>query len=209
MRSLILTLVLLAAASGSTATAAASWPATPAGRTAARQSLVTFEAALDATDSASVALGRWCASHHLAEPPVIKADRVRDIDKPADARVRQALGAVGDEPLRYRRVRLRCGDRVLSEADNWYRPSRLTAEMNRLLDTSDLPFGVVVGPLGFHRRTLDVDWLFDPLAAVATAGVLTAPHAVLRHRATLVAGDGAAFSLVVETYTNEVLAPRP
>jgi hypothetical protein len=208
MRALVTTLTLLAAGLCFSARAA-TWPATAAGRESARASFASFEATLDATDSASEALRRWCADRHLADPPVIKADRLRDMDKPADAEVIKALGAAPGEPLRYRRVRLLCGDRVLSEADNWYRPGRLTPEMNAALDATDRPFGVVVGPLAFHRRTLGVDWLFDPLAATGDGGVLTAPHAVLRHRAMLIAGDGAPFSLVVETYTDEVLAPEP
>ena len=48
-----------------------------------------------------------------------------------------------------------CGSVVLSEADNWYVPSRLTPEMNRLLDTTDAPFGRVVQAVHFRRRTLD------------------------------------------------------
>ena len=208
MKVLMTTLTLLATALSASASAA-SWPASGAGREAARRTLADFETTLDATDSASEALRRWCADRHLAEPAVIKADRMRDADKPAGPEVRRALGASAEEPLRYRHVRLRCGDRVLSEADNWYRPERLTHDMNTVLDASDRPFGVVVAPLRFRRRTLGVDWLFDPFAASATGGVLTSPHAVLRHRALLIAEDGAPFSLVVETYTDEVLAaPR-
>ena len=106
-------------------------------------------------------------------------------------------------------MRLACGSHVLSEADNWYRPARLTADMNSRLETTDTPFGVVVRDLKFHRRTLDVRWLFHPLEARprrGAGGLLAIPHAVLRHRAVLADGEGAPFSLVVETYTGEVLA---
>jgi hypothetical protein len=156
-----------------------------------------FEAALDRNDSATAALAGWCADHHMAEPPTIRAERLGGADKPATAEIRRRLGAAPDEPLRYRRVRLLCGAHVLSEADNWYRPSLLTAEMNRRLDTSDAPFGQVVRPLNFHRITLDVRWL---------PGQSDEPRPVLRHRAVLVTGEGKPFSLVVETYTDEVLA---
>ena len=44
------------------------------------------------------------------------------------ARAAPAPGIGPDEPVAYRHVRLRCGDHVLSEADNWYVPSRLTPE---------------------------------------------------------------------------------
>ncbi len=46
-----------------------------------------------------------------------------------------------------------CGGHVLSEADNWYVPARLTPQMNRALDTSDTPFGAAVKALDFHRAT--------------------------------------------------------
>ena len=145
-------------------------------------------------DSATVVLGQWCASHHLADPPVIKALRDRDLDKPADRLVRARLNATSDEPVRYRHVRLTCGDHVLSEADNWYLSARLTPEMNRLLNQTDTPFGLVVRPLAFHRHTLKVTEL------------LRHGDAVLRHEAMLTDSAGEPFSYEVETYTSEVLA---
>jgi hypothetical protein len=58
---------------------------------------------------------------------------------------------------------LRCGPTILSEADNWYVPERLTAQMNRTLDTSDAPFGKVVQPLHFRRHTMSSTLLWLPL----------------------------------------------
>ena len=52
-------------------------------------------------------------------------------------------------------VQLTCGAHVLSDAENWYLPARLTADMNRRLEETEAPFGRVVAPLGFHRRTLE------------------------------------------------------
>jgi hypothetical protein len=192
--------------------AAQAWPDSAAGRRAAHAALAAFEAALDATPSATEALSRWCASHGIADPPVIRAARGGGPDKAADARTRRLLGADPDEPLGYRHVQLMCGAHSLSEADNWYRPGLLTPEMNRRLTETDAPFGVVTRPLNFRRQTLDVRWLFDPLTAPrapGARGALVMPHAVLRHRALLIDGDGAPFSLVEETYTAEILAFPP
>jgi hypothetical protein len=50
-------------------------------------------------------------------------------------------------------VQLWCGDRLLSEADNWYVPSRLTPAMNTALETTDTPFGKAVQELKPYRRT--------------------------------------------------------
>lgn len=151
-------------------------------------------------DSATAVLGQWCATRHLADPPTIKALRDRALTIPADRRVRARLHATIDQTVNYRHVRLACGDHVLSEADNWYLPDRLTPEMNRLLEQTDTPFGAVVRPLDFHRHTLRVTQLLrrgdaDPV-----------PHAVLRHEAVLTDGAGRPFSYVVETYTSEVLS---
>ena len=149
-------------------------------------------------DSATETLQRWCAARHLADPATIVAHRVLGEDKPASAEVRMLLHAAPGEPIRYRRVALVCGDHVLSNADNWYRPGALTASMNAELNASDHPFGAVVRPLGFHRRTLSA-------AILISAKDRRPPAAVIRHEAVLETPDGAPFSLVIETYANAVL----
>jgi hypothetical protein len=111
-------------------------------------------------------------------------------------------------------VELMCGPAVLSRADNWYLPGRLTQEMNSQLDATETPFGVVVRPLNFQRRTLSARLLFNPLPpgwetqAPETLDVpVRAPGNVLQHRAVLQAPDGRPFSLQVETYSDQVLWP--
>lgn len=166
-------------------------------------------------DSATQTLERWCADHRLAQPAKVLARRVRDASKtlPYDLRERLALGSA--DTLVYRRVQLVCGDRVLSEADNWYVPSRLTPEMNHTLETTDEPFGRVVKALDFRRRTLSAELLWSPLpsgwemssgAPAASHEPLAIPHALLRHQAILYDAAQRPFSVVVETYTSEVLA---
>ncbi len=145
--------------------------------------------------SATQVLTRWCARLGLADPPVIHAERVTGVAKLPDGDTRQSLSLQPGETLGYRRVRLVCGDRTLSEADNWYVPQRLTPDMNRQLDNTDTPFGAVVAPLSFHRRTLEI----TPLAGADD---------LLRVRAVLVSGAGAPFSVVVETYSRALTLPR-
>ena len=157
-----------------------------------------LNAQLLAHDSATAVLAQWCADHRLADPPVIVARRLPG-EKPADARVRALLHAAPGEEIRYRHVALACGAHVLSNADNWYRPGRLTAAMNAELDATDHPFGAVVRSLNFRRETLSAEVLVSP-------GDAAAPAAVLRHEAVLETPDGTPFSLVVETYSTEVLA---
>jgi chorismate-pyruvate lyase len=202
------------------------WPDTYLVRVEALALLQSLNADLLSHDSATLTLERWCDEHHLASPARISAERVRDSDKPVDAEQRQLLRVDANEPVRYRRVRLVCGTLTLSEADNWYVPGRLTANMAAQLENSDVPFGKVVRDLHFQRHTLSAELLWSPLPAgwelPAGAGVmppkrslrgqqLAIPDAVLQHRAVLTLPDGTPFSEVVETYTRAVLefAPPP
>lgn len=165
----------------------------------ARRLAVQLNAELLSHDSATATLQRWCAARHLADPAAIVAHRMTGEVKPADAKVRRLLRAAPGEDLRYRHVALACGDHVLSSADNWYRPGALTAAMNAELEATDHPFGAVVKPLGFHRRTLSA-------AILISARDRRIPAALIRHRAVLETPDGTPFSLVVETYSREALA---
>ena len=154
-----------------------------------------LEARLAASASATAVLGQWCADHHLAADPTIRAERDA-LQKPADRATKRLLHVDRADQLRYRHVRLMCGASLLSEADNWYRPDRLTPVMNTTLETTRTPFGVAVATLGFRRRTLSTRYL--PVGS----------GAVLRHRALLTTAAGEPFSVVVETYTAEMLAPE-
>ena len=197
----------------------APWPDNFVGRLEALALLDSLNADLLAHDSATLTIERWCADHRLADPARIVAERVSGADKPASPEARTALDVKPGEPLGYRRVRLKCGDHVLSEADNWYVPARLTPEMNHALETTDTPFGKAVAALHFRRHTLSADLLWRPLPkgwemgatpAPQEAGALMIPDHVLEHRAVLSTPDGEPFSEVVEIYTSEVLAfPSP
>jgi chorismate-pyruvate lyase len=143
----------------------ATWNDSYPTRVAALALLQTLNAELLSHDSATLTLERWCGAHHLATEPRIVAERLHDAEQPANESQRQELRVTPDEAVRYRHVRLRCGTLVLSEADNWYVPTRLTAEMNRQLDSSDTPFGKVLQSLRFQRHTLSATLLWQPLAA--------------------------------------------
>lgn len=156
--------------------------------------LDSFEHELATHDSATAVLQAWCETRHLARPGTrIQAQPVKGANKLAPPEVLKALGGAAEGAVRYRRVDLKCGDRVLSQADNWYLPGKLTAEMNLVLDESGTPFGVAVKALNFHRKTL-------------SSALRPAPDRVLQHSAVLLNGKGEPFSFVVETYTDQVLA---
>jgi hypothetical protein len=157
-----LALILLARTAGAEGSNAPPWRDSLTARLEALAVLQTLNAELLSHDSATLTLDRWCAAHRLASPARIIAERVDAARQAPTDEQRQVLGANATEPIRYRRVRLVCGGHVLSEADNWYVPARLTPEMNRVLDTTDTAFGRAVQALDFRRRTLSAKLLWSP-----------------------------------------------
>lgn len=199
-------------------TRSAPWPDTFLARIEALALLQTLAADLLSHDSATLTLERWCGVHGLASPASIVAVRVTDVNKQPSLDQRRELGVDASEPVRYRRVKLECGAWVLSEADNWYVPSRLTPDMNKALDTTDIPFGKAVQALHFQRHTLSSTLLWLPLPAgwemsaagrTDGSGPLAIPASVLENKAVLALPDGTPFSEVVETYSGNVLAFTP
>jgi len=197
------------------------WPDTFTARVEALALMQTLNASILASRSSTATLEGWCGAHALADPARIVADAVAGGAAAPSPEQLQHLEVASTAEVKYRHVRLRCGSHVLSEADNWYVPARLTAEMNRVLDTTDAPFGRVVAPLEPYRRTFSMTLLWSPLPAgwerdsplpAAAGRVLAIPAALFEHRALLYTRENRPFSEVREVYQRGVLefpAPRP
>lgn len=191
------------------------WPDTRFHRLAALALLEELRGALLSESSATLTLEHWCAAHRLAGPEVhVVAERDASVHRDPTPAERALLAIRPDEAVGYRHVRLSCGGHLLSEADNWYVPGRLTAEMNHQLDATDVPFGRVVMALKFTRTTLSSHLLWSPLPPnwVSTAGpqagpseMLPIPPTLIENRALLRRADGQPFSLVIETYQRGLL----
>lgn len=159
--------------------------------------LSRFERTLAANDSATAALGQWCAARGIAAPAEIRALADRSAREAPSPAIRAALGIGPDEPVGFRHVRLLCGTALLSDAKNWYIPARLTPAMNAALTATDTPFGTVVRPLGFRRERLE---------SRRGRAAQCPPGTVLSHKAVLRLADGRGISLVIECYTRANLA---
>ena len=157
-----------------------------------------FERALAAHHSATEALTQWCRQRGMAHPPVIVARAMPGEVRSADDATRRLLVVGDDEPVRYRRVELVCGETVLSVADNWYVPGRLNPEINHLLKTSDVPFGRAVAPLGYTREQISSH---RGRAGHCPRGTILSVRALLKRL------DGEPISMVAECYTAANLAP--
>jgi hypothetical protein len=169
--------------------------------------------ALLASRSATTTLDTWCAAHRMAKPARLTAALDRKATRQATPADRRILGVGPLEPIGYRRVALACGSHVLSNAENWYVPSRLTVSMNRTLETTDAPFGRAILDLHPTRQTLSVDRLWSPLLpdwdlsvpGRPSKGVIAIPADLFRHRAVVYDARHRPIALVVETYTRENL----
>ena len=200
-------------------TTAPAWPDSYLTRLQALAVLQTLNGELLASRSATLTLEKWCADHKLAAEPKILARLVRGNEKPASPETRQRLGVAPDEPVKHRYVQLTCGEHVLSEADNWYVPNRLTPEMNNVLETTDTPFGKAVQALGFYRQTFSAEVLWSPLPKgwelgvgdrpAEVRGTLAIPEHLLEHRAVLYTREQKPFSEVDEVYADDLLAFPP
>lgn len=170
----------------------------------------TLNSALLAGSSATTVLEQWCAAHHLAKPAVVTARRDMSIVVPPSEATRARLKLGPNETFGFRRVKLMCGDRVLSEADNWYAPTRLTNAMNDALARTNVPFGRVIAPLKAFRRTFSVERLWSPLSDTTAAhgdGKKQTPSTewpsdgrLFQHRALVLLPDGEPIAEVSETY---------
>lgn len=190
------------------------WPDDLSHRRAAQALLEQLRDALLTENSATATLEHWCRTHRIADDPTIVADRDPAREQPITPEQRTALGIGPDEPVRYRHVRLSCGGRLLSEADNWYVPARLTPTMNATLETTHVPFGKAVAALRFTRATLSSRLLWLPLQAERPGQApgstrLAIPETLIENRAMLKDQAGRRFSLLVETYHAGVLAFPP
>ena len=201
---------------------AAPWPDTPLSRLEALALIETLNAEILASRSATLTLEKWCTDHDLAgaAEPKIVARQVAGKERLPTPEQRQRLEVGPGDAIKIRHVQLLCGDRVFSEADNWYVPTRLTAEMNRLLEATSTPFGKAVQDLHPYRRTfaatvlwrpLPEGWETRPLPAPSSdpAQNLPIPDALFEHRAVLYTEDGTPFAEVDEVYQRALLDFAP
>lgn len=133
-------------------------------------SIEALHKALLEADSATAVLER------LLGTPI----SIRRLDGPAippSPEQRTRLQLEDATPWVHRRVVLLSGGDILSEADLWYSPARLTPAMIEALATTNIPFGRVVQNLHPKRTTL-----------LAKAGAPGSPIALEHHALLTAAG---------------------
>ncbi len=220
-----------AAASAAAATTGEvpAWHDTPANRLAALALLQSLNAELLASPSATLTLEHWCAVHGLASPALVRTEPLASGIDEADPAMRADLKVEAGEVVIHRRVALLCGNQLLSVADNWYVPARLSSAMNEQLEHSDAPFGKVVQPLQPWRRTLSAKLLWWPLpegwertgalrkapastgsnqaaSGAASDPLLEPPQSLFEHRALMAGSDNRPIAELRETYQKGLLA---
>lgn len=177
--------------------AAASLSLAGCAHTGADPAAAAFEANLAGHASATAALQLWCDQRGIAPGETIAVEFVAGADEVPPADIRAILDVSADELLGYRHVRLVCAAVVLSDAHNWFVPSRLTAEMNRQLAETRVPFGRVAASLNFTRQ---------PLTAARRGDPGCPADAISTHKARLLLPGGKPIAYVVECYTEANLS---
>ncbi|MBP6030816.1 MAG: hypothetical protein KA533_05250 [Sphingobium sp.] len=161
-----------------------------------------FDALLRASGSATSMLIAWLAERDGTSKATLLA-RVRAIVTPGiSPAILSRLGVENHSEVRYRRVWLTQGGKVMSIAENWYVGARLTGDMEAVLADSGTPFGAVIAPLAPMRETLHAERLWGGEEETASVRL---PGAVLRHDALVHAGDGTPLCVVSEVYTRNIL----
>ena len=209
----------LGMATGARAQEQPPWPDTFLTRLEALALIQTLNAEILGSRSATKSLEKWCRDHDMADDAKILAHLIQGVNKAPTEEQMQHLMIANPEEVKYRRVQLQCGDHVLSQAENWYVPSRLSPEINHLLETSDIPFGKAVQSLQPYRRTFAAKMLWSPLAdgwerkpnksQTKTKIPLFIPEEIFAHNAILYTGDHMPFAEVSEIYQREILAFPP
>ena len=115
-------------------------------------------AALLQTGSATETLATW--SRRRGWDDAIVAHKLEADMRPAPARIAALLDIGEGETVGYRKVALASGERVLSRADNWFTPGRLSSGVNAGLDASQTPFGRLVGRMSPSRQVISADRLW-------------------------------------------------
>lgn len=113
----------------------------------------------------TLALERWCDLAGLGDGPITaRPSGPSSVVTNLDLEIATALDLLPGrrtsrlETVIYRSVELRRGLLALVEADNWYVPERLPADINQALQTTNSPFGKLIAPVGASRsevRSID------------------------------------------------------
>jgi len=162
-----------------------------------------FEGMLRSSNSATATLEQWMAQAESCPRHTLRARPVECEPQPASSQQRAHLKVSEDAQVQYRRVELVYDDLVLSTAENWYVPSRLTADMRDALADGTRPFGRVIEELAPRREMLSSERLW--VIGSATETLADPPEHILRFQALVVTRDGVPICEVNELYTRAIV----
>ena len=166
------------------------------------QRLDRFEQLLQSSNSATATLEEWMAQRDGQAHYALRARAVAGEPRPASPAQRTRLQLDPGMDVRYRHVELVYNELVLSTAENWYVPARLSMDMRDALDGGGLPFGRVIEELSPKREMLSSEKIWNTGSAV---GPTPPPEHILRFRALVLARDGMPICEVDEVYMRTVV----
>lgn len=163
-----------------------------------RERVKELSARLIEGSTATGTLHAWCEEHRLSQGPitVVRLHHAHAPEPPEDVLVK--LETRPGETVWYRRVQLVRGSLVLSDAENWFIPQRLSPEAADILAATDIPFAVAIAPLKPFRCTLSVSFPVPTQADFSKS--------VLEHEAVVLGEDGAPLAAAREKYRAELVS---
>jgi len=157
-----------------------------------------------AANSATFELERWCMERGIGDGRIVAlCDRTARAEALDDAS-REAAYPRDCAENRFRRVKLATSGIVVADALNWYFPSRLTAGMRDVLDTTDVAFGRAITALDPRRRTFLVHQCAREQLAEARRSQDMTP-VIFKHHALVLGSDGALLAVVHERFRAALL----
>ncbi|HEY0331916.1 MAG TPA: hypothetical protein VGC77_22805 [Rhodopseudomonas sp.] len=177
--------------------------------------VTAFQQFLQDHDTATAAIAAWCRRNRPASAADVSVTVL--LDREADPQDYDGpLQVSAGEPLRCRRVLLKWGEQVVSEAENWYFPRRLPVAMQAALTHGNQPFGVVVSALLPRRTTIAMHTGDDIqrggkaiegcLAELEKAAVFSPPGAFVLHVTAVMEASGVVLAELREHYRRELMA---
>jgi len=159
-------------------------------------------------NSATEELERWCRNSGIGDGTIValceRGARPRRLD---DESLEALYPHCVQRDIRFRKVRLATEGIVVDDAVVWYFADKLTSDICRALETTQIPFGRAIKRLEPTRRTFLVrrktpEQLFDADGSVDPAST------AFEHRAVIYRADGAPVAVVHERF-RAILTLRP
>lgn len=178
------------------------------------QSMRSLSERIRRANSSTLELEQWCRERGIGDGRVTARCNRSASRRLLDQDSLNALMDFAGENIAHRCVQLVTAGTVLVDADNWYFIDRLTRNMQRKLEATDISFGRVIAGLRPRRRTFlvklctlaELEAVHEHREFHAWESDSIRPDHVFEHRALVHLPDGRPLAVVHERYRATLLS---